>query len=59
VFFEKSAKGQELIRLQPLNPSFSAKVIPAERVAGLYRAVSVTRPIVAGVVLGGAGGVGA
>jgi phage repressor protein C with HTH and peptisase S24 domain len=32
-----------LIRLQPLNPAFAARVVPREEVAGLYAAVSVTR----------------
>jgi len=35
----------QLIRLQPLNPRFPAMVVPRERVAGLYAAVSVTRMV--------------
>jgi repressor LexA len=35
----------QLIRLQPLNPVYPARVYPREQVAGLYAAVSVTRAI--------------
>ncbi len=35
----------EMIRLQPLNPRYPAMVVPRERVAGLYAAVSVTRMV--------------
>lgn len=45
VYFERSGDGEELIRLQPLNPKYVARVEPRERVAGLYPAVSVTRKI--------------
>lgn len=45
VFFEPGEDGAEMIRLQPLNPAFAAKVVPREGVAGLYAAVSVTRRI--------------
>lgn len=45
VFFERSGTGEELIRLQPLNPRYAARVEPRERVAGLYPAVSVTRRV--------------
>lgn len=44
VYFEGDP-GRELIRLQPLNPAFAPRVLPRERVAGLYAAVSVTRKI--------------
>lgn len=44
VFFE-AIEGREVIRLQPLNPSFAAKVVGREEVAGVYAAVSVTRKI--------------
>ncbi|MBL8756963.1 MAG: helix-turn-helix domain-containing protein [Phycisphaerae bacterium] len=37
--------GRGLIRLQPLNPRYAPKVVPRERVAGLYAAVSVTRAV--------------
>jgi repressor LexA len=45
-----ATKGEEKlsggwIRLQPLNPRFAAMVVPRERVAGLYAAVSVTRMV--------------
>jgi SOS-response transcriptional repressor LexA len=42
VYFEE-APGGEVIRLQPLNPAYPARVIAREEVAGLYAAVSVTR----------------
>jgi hypothetical protein len=52
VYFERGAPGEgggegsgEMIRLQPLNPRFAAMVVPRERVAGLYAAVSVTRMV--------------
>lgn len=52
VYFERSAPGDrggeesgEMIRLQPLNPRFAPMVVPRERVAGLYAAVSVTRMV--------------
>ena len=45
VFFETSAGGDELIRLQPLNPAYPPNVIPREQVAGLYAAVTVMRRI--------------
>lgn len=45
VFFENGPRGQALIRLQPLNPAFPARVLPREQVAGLYPAVSVTRKL--------------
>ena len=45
IYFETSADGRELIRLQPLNPSYPPKVVPREEIAGLYAAVYVVRPI--------------
>ncbi len=45
VYFERAANGEELIRLQPLNPRYAARVEPREKVAGLYPAVSVTRRV--------------
>lgn len=39
VYFETDAHGEELIRLQPLNPAFTALTLPRDEVAGLYRAV--------------------
>ncbi len=43
VFFERSAGGEELIRLQPLNPKYPAALVPREEIAGLYAAVYVVR----------------
>jgi repressor LexA len=37
--------GRQLIRLQPLNPAYPARVLEREQVAGLYAAVSVMRKI--------------
>ncbi len=37
--------GKQLIRLQPLNPAYPARVLEREQVAGLYAAVSVMRRI--------------
>lgn len=50
VFFEGGGPngektGEEWIRLQPLNPSFSAKVVAREMVGGLYAAVSVIKKL--------------
>jgi repressor LexA len=45
VYFDSGNDGGELIRLQPLNPAYAARVFPREQVAGLYAAVSVTRAI--------------
>jgi repressor LexA len=45
VYFESGPGGAELIRLQPINNRYSPKTLPREQVAGLYRAVSVTRVI--------------
>jgi transcriptional regulator with XRE-family HTH domain len=51
VYFEKGQRDrgtegqseEEMIRLQPLNPAYAARVVRREEVAGLYAAVSVTR----------------
>ncbi|MFI4881052.1 MAG: S24 family peptidase, partial [Phycisphaerales bacterium JB064] len=48
VYFERGAGGEELIRLQPLNPKYAARVEPREKIAGLYPAVSVTRRVGSG-----------
>ncbi len=48
VYFERSGDGEELIRLQPLNSKYAARVEPREKVAGLYPAVSVTRRVGSG-----------
>lgn len=57
VYFERAEPGTEgegengeslsgeMVRLQPLNPAHSVRVVPRERVAGLYAAVSVVRRI--------------
>lgn len=45
VYFETGADGQELIRLQPVNNRYAPRVLPRERVAGLYAAASVLRQI--------------
>ena len=45
VFFERDADGEELIRLQPLNPAYPPRTLPREHVAGLYAAVTVMRRI--------------
>lgn len=42
---EPAAKGEQLIRLQPLNSAHAPRVVPRERVAGMYAAVSVTRAV--------------
>jgi len=36
---------RELIRLQPLNPAYPARVVEREAVAGMYAAVYVVRPV--------------
>jgi repressor LexA len=45
VYFEEGNGREEMIRLQPLNSSFPARVVEREEVAGLYAAVSVTRAV--------------
>ena len=45
VYLERGEDGQEMIRLQPLNPKYPARVEPRENVAGLYPAVSVVRRV--------------
>ena len=45
VYFETGADGREMIRLQPVNNRYPPRVLPRERVAGLYAAASVLRPI--------------
>jgi SOS-response transcriptional repressor LexA len=44
VFFEGEA-GAEIIRIEAINRKYEPRVLPRERVAGLYAGVSVTRPI--------------
>lgn len=45
VYLETGDDGGERIRLQPLNPAYPARTVDREQVAGLYAAVSVTRPV--------------
>lgn len=45
VFFEKDPAGNDVVRLQPLNDKYAPKLIPADRVAGVYKAIWVTRPV--------------
>lgn len=45
VFFETGPLGEELIRLQPLNPVYPSRILPREDIVGLYVAVSVQRQI--------------
>lgn len=45
VYFERGERGEELIRLQPLNSAYPPRVVRREEVAGLYAAVSVVRPV--------------
>ncbi|MGQ0629172.1 MAG: helix-turn-helix domain-containing protein [Phycisphaerales bacterium] len=45
VFFERDGQGREVVRLQPLNPKYAARVVGREQVAGCYAAVSVTRVV--------------
>lgn len=45
VYFEADGAGEDLIRLQPLNARYPPRTVPRERVAGLYRAVTVMRAI--------------
>lgn len=45
VYFEAGEGGEELIRIQPINGAYPARVVERERVAGLYAGVSVVRAI--------------
>lgn len=45
VFFERGARGEERIRLQPLNAAYPARVVDREQVAGLYAAVGFQRAV--------------
>ncbi len=45
VYFERGPNDEQLIRLQPLNMSYSPRILPREGVAGLYPAVSVLRMV--------------
>lgn len=43
IYFERSETGEELIRLQPLNPAYPPRVVHREAVAAMYAAVYVVR----------------
>ena len=45
VYFEVGEGGAELIRIQPINHRYPARVVEREQVAGLYRAVSLMRAV--------------
>jgi len=45
VYFEKDPAGRDVVRLQPLNKRYDARVVLAERVGGVYRAVWVSRAV--------------
>lgn len=45
VYFEKDREGGEVIRLQPLNSAYPARILRREDVAGLYAAVKVIKQI--------------
>ncbi len=45
VYFETGEAGEELIRIQPINNRYPPRVVPRDRVAGLYRAVSLMRRV--------------
>jgi repressor LexA len=45
VYLEQGERGEELIRLQPLNAAYPPRVLEREMVAGLYAAVTVMRKV--------------
>lgn len=45
VYFERDASGREVIRLQPLNPAYPARIVAREAVGGVYAAVYVVRAV--------------
>jgi SOS-response transcriptional repressor LexA len=45
VYFERDERGREMIRIQPVNPRYPPRTVLRERVAGLYRAVHLMRPV--------------
>jgi len=45
VYFEVGEGGGEVIRLQPVNSRYAPRVLPRERVAGLYAAARVLRTL--------------
>ena len=50
VYFSKEGGGREVIRLQPLNSAYEARVVEREEVSGMYAAMYVVRTV------GGTGG---
>ncbi len=49
VYFSKEGEDREVIRMQPLNSAYEARVVEREEVAGLYAAVYVVRAVGGGV----------
>lgn len=47
-YFEKDAAGRDVVRLEPLNKRYDPRILLADRVAGVYRAVWVSRAIGSG-----------
>lgn len=45
VHFETTPDGKDHVRLQPLNPSYTPKTVPAEKVAGIYKAIWISRAV--------------
>jgi phage repressor protein C with HTH and peptisase S24 domain len=44
-FFEKDSANRDVVRLEPLNKRYDTRTVLAERVAGVYRAVWVSRAV--------------
>lgn len=47
-YFERNAEGRDVVRLVPLNAKYKSKTFEAEKVAGVYRAVWVSRAVMGG-----------
>lgn len=45
VYFETDPAGNELVRLQPLNSAYPPRLVPRDRVAALYAAISVIKKV--------------
>jgi len=45
VYFERGERGEEMIRLQPINPAHPPRVVRREDVAGMYAAAYVVRRV--------------
>lgn len=45
VFFEKDDSGKQVVRMQPRNERYRARILPGEEVAGVYRAVYRFQPV--------------